>query len=110
MRLLIVEDEKKVADFIALGLRAERLAVDVAYDGTEGLELAISRDYDLLILDLRLPGSSGTDILKSVRQKNPQVPVLILTASGGTSEKVKHFEAGADDYLTKPFAFAELLV
>jgi two-component system copper resistance phosphate regulon response regulator CusR len=110
MRLLIVEDEKKVADFIALGLRAERYAVDVAHDGLAGCDLALSRPYDLLILDLLLPGYSGTEILKKVREKNGEVPILILTASAGTEEKVRNFEAGADDYLTKPFAFAELLV
>lgn len=110
MRLLIVEDEKKLADSVALGLRAERYAVDVAYDGEAGRRLAASHPYDLLILDLMLPKVSGADLLRSVRQANTEVPILVLTASGGTAEKVKQFEAGADDYLTKPFAFAELLV
>jgi two-component system copper resistance phosphate regulon response regulator CusR len=110
MRLLIVEDEKKLADSVALGLRAERFAVDVAYDGMEGRKLAVEHEYDLLILDLMLPGLSGTELLRSVRQRNTHVPILILTAMSGTSEKVRNFEAGADDYLTKPFAFAELLV
>ena len=110
MRLLVVEDERKVADFVALGLRAERFAVDVVYDGTSAIDLALSCNYDLIVLDLMLPGLSGTEVLKRVREKKTDVPVLILTASGGTAEKVKHFEAGADDYLTKPFAFAELLV
>jgi two-component system copper resistance phosphate regulon response regulator CusR len=110
MRLLIVEDEKKLADSVALGLRAERFAVDIAYDGETGRQLASSCDYDLLILDLMLPGVLGSEVLKGIRQKNSQMPILILTASGGTAEKVRQFEAGADDYLTKPFAFAELLV
>jgi len=110
MRLLLVEDEKKLADSVALGLRAERFAVDVAYDGSEGRRLALEHPYDLLILDLMLPGASGTDVLKSVRSVNARVPILILTALSGTPEKVKNFDAGADDYLTKPFAFAELLV
>lgn len=110
MRLLIVEDEKKLADSVALGLRAERFAVDTAYDGENGLKLALDHPYDLLILDLMLPGMRGTDVLKRVREVNTQVPILILTAMGGTTEKVHNFEAGADDYLTKPFAFAELLV
>lgn len=110
MRILLVEDEKKVAEFVARGLRAERFAVDVANDGPMGLEMASTYSYDLLILDLMLPGLSGTELLKRLRQKNAQVPVLILTARDGTTEKVEHFEAGADDYLTKPFAFAELLV
>lgn len=110
MRLLIVEDEKKLADSVALGLRAERFAVDVAYDGETGEQMATTHDYDLLILDLMLPGVPGTEILKKVRQCNTHLPILILTATGGTPDKVRHFEAGADDYLTKPFAFAELLV
>jgi two-component system copper resistance phosphate regulon response regulator CusR len=110
MRLLIVEDEKKLADSVALGLRAERFAVDVAYDGETGQRMAVETDYDLMILDLMLPGVPGAEILRRVRERNTHLPILILTASGGTSEKVKHFEAGADDYLTKPFAFAELLV
>lgn len=110
MRLLIVEDEKKLADSVALGLRAERYAVDIAYDGESGQKLAFSHPYDLLILDLMLPGVPGQELLRSVRQTKPDVPILILTANDGTTEKVKQFEAGADDYLTKPFAFAELLV
>jgi DNA-binding response OmpR family regulator len=110
MRLLIVEDEKKLADSVALGLRAERFAVDVAYDGETGRQMAGAHDYDLLILDLMLPNIPGSELLKQIRLKNTHLPILILTASGGTPEKVKQFEAGADDYLTKPFAFAELLV
>src|ERR1051325_6915315 len=110
MRLLIVADEKKLADSVALGLRAERFAVDVAYDGIEGRKMAAQHQYDLMILDLMLPGLTGTDVLRSVREVNANVPILILTAMGGTADKVKNFEAGADDYLTKPFAFAELLV
>lgn len=110
MRVLIVEDERKLADSVALGLRAEHYAVDVAYDGEAGRRLATSHPYDLLILDLMLPKLSGADLLRHVRQGNADVPILVLTASGGTAEKVKQFEAGADDYLTKPFAFAELLV
>ena len=110
MRCLLVEDEKKVADFVARGLRAERFAVDVAYDGQAGWDLASKWDYDLIILDLMLPGMSGTEILERVRKKNGNIPVLLLTARDATAEKVRHFEAGADDYLTKPFAFAELLV
>ena len=110
MRLLIVEDEKKLADSVALGLRAERFAVDVAYDGEDGQRMASTHDYDLVILDLMLPKVPGSDVLKNVRETKSELPILILTASGGTTEKVKHFEAGADDYLTKPFAFAELLV
>ena len=110
MRLLLIEDEKKVAEFVARGLRAERLAVDVSHDGQSGWEMAQTYNYDLVILDLMLPGLGGTEVLKRIRKKDSNVPVLVLTARDGTAEKVENFEAGADDYLTKPFAFAELLV
>jgi two-component system, OmpR family, copper resistance phosphate regulon response regulator CusR len=110
MRMLLVEDEKKLCDLIARALKAERYAVDVANDGSTGWEMADSYDYDLVILDLMLPGLSGTEILRRIRAKNDQVPILILTARDATEEKVRNFEAGADDYLTKPFAFAELIM
>ena len=110
MRILLVEDEKKVADIVARGLKAERYAVDVAHDGQSAWEMASAYDYDLAILDLMLPGMNGTELLEKIRRKNQQVPILILTARDSMSDKVKNFEAGADDYLTKPFAFAELLV
>jgi len=110
MRMLLVEDEKKLSDLIARALKAERYAVDVANDGSTGWEMADSYDYDLVILDLMLPGRSGTEILRRIRAKNDQVPILILTARDATEEKVRNFEAGADDYLTKPFAFAELIM
>jgi two-component system copper resistance phosphate regulon response regulator CusR len=110
MRCLLVEDERKVADFVARGLRAERFAMDVAYDGNAGWGFASTFDYDLVILDLMLPGLSGTELLRRIRKKSAGTPVLILTARDATRDKVEHFEAGADDYLTKPFAFAELLV
>ena len=110
MRILLVEDERKVADLLVRGLKAERFAVDVAYDGQGGWEMASAYDYDLMVLDLMLPGLSGTEILRRVRRDNDRVPILMLTARDGTAEKVQNFEAGADDYLTKPFAFAELLV
>jgi DNA-binding response OmpR family regulator len=110
MRLLLIEDEKKVADFVARGLRAERFAVDVAFDGISGWDMASTVDYDLIILDLMLPGLDGTELLRRVRAKGKHAAVLVLTARDATAEKVTNFEAGADDYLTKPFAFAELLV
>ena len=110
MRLLLIEDERKVADFIARGLRAERLAVDVAYDGLKGWELASGVDYDVIILDLMLPGLHGTELLRRLRRQGSRAAVLVLTARDATGDKVENFEAGADDYLTKPFAFAELLV
>ncbi len=110
MRMLLIEDEKKVAEFVARGLRAERFAVDVSHDGQSGWEMASTYAYDLIVLDLMLPLLNGTEVLKRIRRHSPQVPVLILTARDGTAEKVENFEAGADDYLTKPFAFAEFLV
>jgi two-component system copper resistance phosphate regulon response regulator CusR len=110
MRILLAEDEKKVADIIAGGLKAERFAVDVFHDGQSAWEAADTFNYDLLILDLILPGLTGTEILRKVRSQNQLVPILVLTACDGMADKIKNFETGADDYLTKPFAFAELLV
>jgi two-component system copper resistance phosphate regulon response regulator CusR len=110
MRILVIEDEHKVADIIVRGLRAERFAVDVAYDGIKGWEMASVYDYNLIILDLMLPGMAGGQILRRLRRGKMEVPVLVLTARVSTAEKVETFEAGADDYLTKPFAFAEMLV
>jgi DNA-binding response OmpR family regulator len=110
MRILVVEDEEKVSRFVARGLTAERFAVDVAKDGKSGLELANTYQYDLIILDLMLPRLSGSEVLRTIRRTNSLVPILILTAQDALPEKIGHFEAGADDYLTKPFAFAELLV
>ena len=110
MRLLLVEDEEKVISFVQRGLAAERFAVDVARNGQEGLELAQTYDYDVIILDLLLPGLDGTEVLRKIRRTDNQIPILILTARDAVRDKVAHFEAGADDYLTKPFAFAELLV
>src|SRR5215831_4370530 len=110
MRILVVEDEEKVSRFVVKGLTSERFAVDVARDGKTGWELAQTYQYDLVILDLMLPGLTGGEVLNRIRKLKSQVPVLILTARDSLSDKVEHFEAGADDYLTKPFAFAELLV
>jgi two-component system copper resistance phosphate regulon response regulator CusR len=110
MRVLLVEDEPKVSRFVARGLAAERFAVDVASDGKSGLDMADTYDYDLVILDLMLPLMDGTEVLRRIRAKDSDVPIIILTARDAVSDKVGNFEAGADDYLTKPFAFAELLV
>jgi len=110
MRLLLVEDEEKLAQLVRRALVAERFSVDLAQDGRAGLELATSYDYDLIILDLLLPQLDGSEVLRRVRRGNPRVPVLILTARDAVVDKVVHFEAGADDYLTKPFAMAELVV
>ncbi|MES2309713.1 MAG: response regulator transcription factor [Verrucomicrobiota bacterium] len=110
MRVLLIEDEEKVQRFVKRGLQAEHFAVDTCSDGKEGLETASLCEYDLIILDLMLPGIDGTELLKRLRAINKQVPILILTAKDSLQDKVKHFEAGADDYLTKPFAFSELIV
>jgi len=102
MRILLVEDEEKVSHFIERGLVAERFAVDTAHDGTTGLELASTYHYDLIILDLLRPGLSGSEVLGRIRRNNSHVPILILTARDAIADKVENFEAGADDYLTKP--------
>ena len=110
MRILLVEDEAKVSRAVALGLKAEHYAVDTAMDGREGLELSVLNPYDLLIVDLMLPVMNGTELIRRVRAINPDVPILVLTARDALADKVTNFESGADDYMTKPFAFAELLV
>jgi DNA-binding response OmpR family regulator len=110
MRLLVVEDEEKVVRFVTLGLRAERFAVDHTPDGRTGLQMALDTSYDLLIVDLMLPELSGTELISRLRRHNTTVPVIVLTARDAVEDKVRNFEAGADDYITKPFAFAELLV
>lgn len=110
MRILLVEDEEKVVRFITLGLKAELFAVDSARDGETGLEMAELNPYDLLVVDLMLPGLSGTELIRRVRRRNAEVPIVVLTARDTLADKVANFESGADDYLTKPFAFAELLV
>jgi DNA-binding response OmpR family regulator len=110
MRILVVEDERKVAEMVARGLKADRYAVDVAADGDAGWAMVNTYGYDLILLDLLLPGIGGLELLKRIRRRDPTVPVLVLTAMDSTATKVENFEAGADDYLTKPFAFAELQV
>jgi len=109
MRILVVEDEHRIANTIKKGLEQERYAVDVAYDGVKGYDLGSSEEYDLIILDLMLPGKDGLTICKELRQEQNHTPVLILTARGQIQDKVKGLDSGADDYLTKPFAFEELL-
>jgi two-component system, OmpR family, copper resistance phosphate regulon response regulator CusR len=112
MRILVIEDEAKVASFIRRALEEESYAVDVCPDGTQGLALAREAKhgrYDLIILDLMLPGISGLDVLKALRKEQITVPILILTARSQVDQKVKGLDAGADDYLTKPFAIEELL-
>jgi two-component system copper resistance phosphate regulon response regulator CusR len=109
MRILLIEDEEKVSRFVVRGLTAESFAVDTAADGVTGLELATTFDYDLIVLDLMLPGLNGTEVLRRIRRTDHRVPILMLTARDAVADKVEHLEAGADDYLTKPFAFAELM-
>ena len=109
MRLLIVEDEKKVAGFIKKGLEEETYAVDVAYDGEEGFHLAELNQYDMIILDLMLPKMDGLEVLTRLRDKKVNIPILLLTAKDAVEDKVTGLNKGADDYLTKPFAFSELL-
>lgn len=109
MRILIVEDEETLARRIQKILVAENYQAEIALDGEQGLQQALSEDYDLLILDIMLPGLDGIEILKEVRREGSQVPVLLLTARDHVEDKVRGLDAGADDYLTKPFALPELL-
>lgn len=108
MRILTVEDEQKVASFIAKGLEQEGYAVDVAHDGESALRHALTFDYDLIILDLMLPKIPGLEVLKRLRASKPKIPILILSARSELDERVQGLDTGADDYLPKPFAFAEL--
>ena len=109
MRILIVEDEHRIANTIKKGLEQERYAVDVAYDGTSGLDFALTEEYDIIILDRMLPQLDGLTICKELRKKDIHSPILMLTAKGQITDKVEGLDAGADDYLTKPFSFEELL-
>ena len=108
MRLLIVEDEKRIADFVARGLESAGYAVDVAHDGNSALNLVHQTDYDLVILDMMLPDMDGLKVLEKMRNRKSSSPVLILSARSGVDDRVRGLELGADDYLTKPFAFVEL--
>jgi two-component system copper resistance phosphate regulon response regulator CusR len=109
MRILVVEDDRKVASLVEKGLREDGYSVDVAHDGTEGSVMAHVHDYDLLILDVMLPGKTGYDILNELRRRKSSVPVLLLTARDANEDVVRGLDAGADDYLTKPFSFEVLL-
>ncbi len=109
MRILVVEDEHKIANSIKKGLEQESYAVDVAFTGNDGFDLAVAEDYDLIILDILLPQMSGIEICKKLREKQIHTPVLMLTAKGEVEDRVTGLDSGADDYLTKPFAFEELL-
>jgi heavy metal response regulator len=109
VRILVVEDERKVASFIKKGLEEEGYAVDVAVDGEEGLVMALTRVHDLIILDIRLPRRDGLRVLQALRHDGVTAPVLLLTVRATIEDKVLGLDAGADDYLTKPFAFQELV-
>ncbi len=110
MRILIIEDEKRLADSIKKGLVQEAHAVDVSYEGTDGYGMAIIQEYDLIILDLMLPGMDGIEICRKLRdEENISSAILMLTARGQVKDRVEGLNTGADDYLTKPFAFEELL-
>lgn len=110
MEILIVEDEKKIADSLKKGLGELSYEVNVAYDGTMGEKMFEQQKYDLVILDINLPGINGIELCKIIRQKNKSVPVLMLTTFGSVPDKVEGFDAGADDYMVKPFSFDELIV
>ncbi len=109
MKVLVVEDEQKVANFLQKGLKEEQFVVDVAYDGLEGERLAIENEYDLILLDVMLPGKDGVMVLEALRARKIETPVIMLTAKDMVVDKLKGFEAGCDDYIPKPFSFEELL-
>ncbi len=110
MRVLVIEDERRLARYIKKGLEEHHFAVDLASDGEEGLCCAQVNEYDVIVLDLLLPKKYGLTVLRELRERDDQVPVLILTARDALTDKVAGFDAGADDYLTKPFSFLELLL
>ncbi len=109
-KILIVEDEKKIANTLKKGLTESGYHVDLAFDGTIGKRLFASNDYDLIILDINLPGMNGYELCKHIRTMNQQIPVIMLTAMNTTEDKIEGFDNGTDDYMIKPFEFKELLV
>jgi two-component system, OmpR family, response regulator len=109
MRILVVEDDLKIAQFISKGLKSSGFAIDHASTGNQGLEMAFSAPYDTLIVDIMLPELDGISLIKKIRAKRNNIPVIILSARNRVDDRVKGLQAGADDYLTKPFAFSELL-
>ncbi|WP_276497340.1 response regulator transcription factor [Pontibacter litorisediminis] len=109
MKILLIEDEPKVASFIKKGLEEQSYEVDQAYDGSLGIRLALQKEYDIIILDIILPNMNGLDVCREIRRQNSTVAILMLTALGTTDDKIIGLDAGADDYLTKPFEFKELL-
>ncbi|MBF0224385.1 MAG: response regulator transcription factor [Desulfobacterales bacterium] len=109
MKILVIEDDKKIASFISKGLKEEGFAVDVAYDGLDGLHLGLMESYDAAIIDIMLPGIDGITVIAKLRAKKILTPVLILSAKRSVDDRVKGLQAGGDDYLVKPFSFLELL-
>ncbi len=109
-RILIVEDEKKIADTLKFGLDEIGFAVEVAYDGKLGYHLFCAKNFDLVILDINLPGMNGYDLCKAIRAQNQHIPVLMLTSMSALNDKIEGYESGADDYMVKPFEFKELLL
>src|SRR2546422_876730 len=109
IRVLVVEDEQKMADLIKRGLEEEGMEVETAYDGETGLQAGLAGKHDFIILDVMLPGRDGFGVARQLREAGIKTPILMLTAHDATEMKVKGLDSGADDYLTKPFAFAELL-
>lgn len=109
MRLLLVEDDVKIASFIMKGLKSAGFAVDWAGDGEKGLRMALTEPYDTAIIDLMLPNMDGLSIIEKIRKEKIRIPVIILSAKGSIDDRVRGLQAGSDDYLTKPFAFSELL-
>ncbi len=109
MTILVIEDEVKITRFIKKGLEMEHFTVDAAYDGKEGLEKAEINDYDLIILDIMLPEMDGIEVCNKIREKKIETPIIMLTARDSVDDRIKGLDAGADDYLVKPFAFGELL-
>lgn len=109
MRVLVIEDDKKIASFVSKGLKEAGFAVDVAYDGLDGLHLAVNEPYDVAVIDIMLPGLDGISLIERLREKKINTPVIILSARQSVDERIKGLQAGGDDYLTKPFSFSELL-
>jgi two-component system, OmpR family, copper resistance phosphate regulon response regulator CusR len=109
MKILVIEDEPQVSSLIKQGLEEQFMTVDVAYDGQLGERLALSRDYDVILLDIVIPGINGFDLCKIIKKEKPATPILMLTTLSTTADKVTGFDAGADDYLLKPFEFEELI-
>ena len=109
MKILMIEDEKKIVSFVRRGLKSEHYTVDAAYDGEDGLFQATENDYDLIILDIMLPKIDGITICRKLRSAGKTMPIIMLTAKDSVEDRVQGLDAGADDYLTKPFSFAELL-